>query len=113
MPQLEIHHADGNVSYAQLSPDKPALVGSAPKCDVILKSSDVRSIHCRIIWREDRWRLEVAADAGSVYLKDKLVKAGTIQSGDVITIGEHRIYLDDARKAGAAPVPAALSPFHD
>jgi outer membrane protein assembly factor BamB len=100
MPQLEIHHADGNVTYAELSQQKPLLIGSTSNCDVVLSDPEVKRVHCRIVWRDARWRLEVAADAGTVQLGDKHVKAGTVRSGDVIGIAGCRIYLDEG--AGAA-----------
>ena len=104
MPQLEIHHADGNVTYADLTQDKPLMVGSAPTCDIVLADPEVKRVHCRMVWRPDRgeWRVEVAADAGSVQLGSKHVKAGTIRSGDVIGIANCRIYVDEAQPAPAS-----------
>jgi outer membrane protein assembly factor BamB len=98
MPQLEIHHADGNVTYAELTQDKPLMVGSASNCDVVLSDPAVKRVHCRLLWRPDRseWRVEVAADAGGVQLGGKAVKAGTIRAGDVIGVANCRIYVDDA-----------------
>ncbi len=105
MPQLEIHHEDGNVTYAELSPSKPLMVGSAANCDIVLASPDVKRVHCRIVHRDGRWRVEVAADAGSVQLGDKSVKAGTIRGGDVLGIAGFRIYMDDATAAAPAAEP--------
>jgi outer membrane protein assembly factor BamB len=107
MPQLEIQHANGNVSYAELTEAKPLLIGSGPNCDIVLKSPEVKRIHCRIVARDGRWRLEVATDAAGVRLGDKVVKAGTVQSGDVLEIGDAKIYIDSA--AAAAAEPAAMA----
>ena len=94
MSQLEIHHADGNVTYAELSQEKPLLIGSGTNCDVVLTGPEVKRIHCRIVWREDRWRIEVAADAEGVRVGNKVVKAGTVRPGDIIGIAGCRIYMD-------------------
>jgi len=99
MPQLEIHHADGNVTYAQLTSEKPLMVGSGANCDVVLSDPGVKRVHCRLVCRDDRWRVEVAADAGTVQLGGKQVKAGTIRSGDVLGIGSCRIYVDEGKSA--------------
>jgi outer membrane protein assembly factor BamB/pSer/pThr/pTyr-binding forkhead associated (FHA) protein len=104
MPQLEIHHADGNVTYAELQQEKPLLIGSMPNCDVVLRDPSVKRVHCRIVWRDNRWRVEVAADAGTVRIGDKHVKAGTVRTGDVIGIAGYRIYMD-AGAEDARPVP--------
>jgi outer membrane protein assembly factor BamB len=111
MPQLEIHHSDGNVTYAELTRDKPLMVGSGSNCDIVLADSDVKRVHCRILWRSDRseWRVEVAADAGGVQLGGKFVKAGTIRSGDVIGISNCRIYIDDAQPAQPSSVSDLMS----
>jgi outer membrane protein assembly factor BamB len=108
MPQLEIHHADGNVTYSELSQQKPVMVGSGQNCDVVLTDPSVKRVHCRIVWRADKgeWRVEVAADAGGVTLGGRSVKAGSLRSGDVVGIGNCRLYMDDA---GAAARPASLS----
>jgi outer membrane protein assembly factor BamB len=104
MPQLEIHHADGNVTYAELTQVKPLMVGSGANCDVVLSDPAVKKVHCRLLWRPDRaeWRVEVAADAGGVQLGGRAVKAGTIRSGDVIGVASCRIYVDDAQAAKAS-----------
>lgn len=101
MPQLEIHHADGNITYAELSQQKPLMIGSGANCDIVLSDPGVKRIHCRLVWRDDRaeWRVEVAADAGGVSLGGRSVKAGSIRSGDVLGIASCRIYMDDAKQA--------------
>lgn len=111
MPQLEIHHADGNVTYAELTHDKPLMVGSGSNCDVVLSDPAVKRVHCRLVWRPDRseWRVEVAADAGGVQLGGRTVKAGTIRSGDVIGIASCRIYMDEQQPAVAASEPDEFS----
>ena len=54
MPQLEIHHADGNVTYAELTQQKPLMVGSGTNCDIVLSDPGVKRVHCRIVWRADK-----------------------------------------------------------
>jgi outer membrane protein assembly factor BamB len=112
MPQLEIHHADGNVTYAELTQDKPLMVGTGSNCDVVLADPEVKRVHCRIVWRPDRseWRVEVAADAGGVQLGGRVVKAGTIRSGDVIGISNCRIYVDDAQSAKSLAAADEMPP---
>jgi outer membrane protein assembly factor BamB len=110
MPQLEIHHADGNVTYAELTEQKPVMVGSGQNCDIVLSDPSVKRVHCRIVWRADKgeWRVEVAADAGGVTLGGRSVKAGSIHSGDVVGIGSCRLYLDDAQGAKPSSVSAEI-----
>ena len=62
------------------------MIGSGPNCDVVLNAPDIKRIHCRIVWRGDRWRIEVAEGAGGVMLKNQPVKAGTLKAGDTVSL---------------------------
>lgn len=99
--QLETHHPDGTVSHTPLTNARPLLIGSASNCDLVLRGADIKRVHCRILWKDDRWRVEVSKDAGTIKLGDRVIQGGRIHPGDVLGIGGYRIYVDDG--SGAHP----------
>jgi outer membrane protein assembly factor BamB len=89
------------------------LIGSGQNCDVVLRSPEVKRVHCRLVSRDGRWRIEVATDAAGVRLGDKVVKAGTISSGDILEIGDAKIYVDAAAAVadGQGESAPAMNPY--
>ncbi len=110
MTQLQVYDAAGNVRYLPLPTNKPVLVGTSPKCDVVLGGEGINRVHCRIVWREGSWRVEVATDAPGVLLGGRSVMAAKLRPGDEIGIGPCRIILEEVAEGGPEFGPVAEEP---
>ena len=58
MATLEVHDGKGKVEYVSIPREGTALIGSDPKCDVVLSGPGVLPIHARLRWKRGRWKVE-------------------------------------------------------
>jgi outer membrane protein assembly factor BamB len=103
MATLEVHDARGRVEFVTISQDSTALIGSDPKCDVVLPGPEILPIHGRLRWKRGRLKVEATPEAYSVEVNGHKVVSSKLHQGDEIRVGTFRIFLLNAGD-GAADV---------
>lgn len=93
MATLEVHDSRGRVAYVTISREHPALIGSDPKCDVVISDPKVLPFHGRLRWKTDRFKAEAFPEARSLDLNGKKVVSASFRRGDEIVIGGYRIFM--------------------
>ena len=51
MATLEVHDGRGRVERVAIARDHPVMLGSSPKCDIVLEGDGVLPFHGRIRWK--------------------------------------------------------------
>ena len=54
MATLEVHDGQGQVERLVITRDRTAMIGSSPKCDVVLKGEGILPFHGRIRWQPQK-----------------------------------------------------------
>jgi outer membrane protein assembly factor BamB len=93
MATLEIHDDRGRVERVTISRKQPALFGSSPKCEIVLKGPGVLPFHGRIRWKMHRFKVDAAPEAGSIERNGKKVTTASFRIGDEIRVGPFRIFM--------------------
>ncbi|HEU5118109.1 MAG TPA: FHA domain-containing protein, partial [Isosphaeraceae bacterium] len=110
MATLEVHDGKGRVEYVTISRSHPALIGSDPKCDVVVKDPAVLGFHGRMRWKGDRFKVEAFPEARSLDVNGKKVVSTSFRQGDELAIGNVRVFLvDDTDSDGAGVAPQKAS----
>jgi outer membrane protein assembly factor BamB len=107
MAMLEVHDGRGRVAYVTVARDHPVLIGSDPKCDVVLDDPRAQAFHARLRWKGDHFKAEAFPEARAVDLNGRRVPAGQFRQGDEIQIGGYRIFLVGDEPAAAAAASKA------
>ena len=102
MATLEVRDGRGNVEFVTVSLEHPALVGSDPKCDVVVADPSALPYHARLRWKGRRFKVEAFPDAKSVAINGESVPSGRFGKGDEIVIGDCKILLVEADEAPSA-----------
>lgn len=117
MATLELHDGQGGVEYVAIARDGTALIGSDPKCDVVLDAAVARPIHARLRWSKGRLKIEATPDARALDLNGRKVAASRLRQGDELRIGRYRLFLLNLGDGAAAEIektqvrtPPAASP---
>jgi outer membrane protein assembly factor BamB len=112
MAILEVHDGRGRVDYITISHDHTALLGSDPKCDIVLSDPKIQPFHGRLRWKGGKFKAEAFPEAQAIEVNGKRVVAASFRKGDEIKIGPYRIFLqslddspgaDDRTREQAAP----------
>ncbi|HEV3164513.1 MAG TPA: PQQ-binding-like beta-propeller repeat protein, partial [Isosphaeraceae bacterium] len=113
MATLEIHDDAGRVQRVSITRDHPALFGSSPECDIILKGSGILPVHGRIRFKGGRYKVDAAPEAQSIERNGKPIASGSFRIGDEVRLGPFRIFMvnpDDGpldEKTRVMPQPTA------
>ena len=101
MATLEIHDGRGRVEFVTVSLEHPALIGSDPKCDVVVSDPSVLPYHARLRWRKGRFKVEAFPDAKTVEVNGQKAPTGRFGKGDELIVGGHKLFLVEADDAPA------------
>ena len=93
MATLEVHDGRGKVSYVTITREHPALIGSDPKCDVVVADAKAIPFHGRLRWKTDRFKVEAFPEARSLDLNGQKVVSASFRRGDELVIGAYRIFM--------------------
>jgi outer membrane protein assembly factor BamB/outer membrane protein assembly factor BamD (BamD/ComL family) len=109
MATLEVHDGRGRVEHITISRGNPALIGSDPKCDVVINDSRVKAFHGRLRWKSDHFKVEATPEARFLDVNGRKVVSASFRQGDAIQLGGYKLLLlseDDApvERRGAAAV---------
>ncbi|MEW4567084.1 PQQ-binding-like beta-propeller repeat protein [Tautonia sp. JC769] len=93
MATLEIHDGKGRVEYLTISPSQQVLIGSDPKCDIVIQDREAMPFHGRLRWKNDRYKVEATPEASTVEVDGKRVVSSSFRQGSELRIGKARIFL--------------------
>ncbi len=118
MATLEVHDGHGGVEYVNIAPQSASLIGTDPKCDVVLNGAGVLPIHARLRWKRGRLKVDVTPGAPPLVVNDKRMLSTKLQQGDEIQIGACRIFVlsidgepvEDEKTVVQTPPRAAAAP---
>lgn len=108
MATLEVHDDRGSVEQVSIAPEGTALIGSDPKCDVVLVGPEILPIHARLRWKKGRLKVEATPDAYAVEVNGKKVVASKLHPGDEIRIGGFRVFLMNLGKRPTEGEPTRI-----
>lgn len=93
MATLEIHDGKGRVEYLTISPNHQILIGSDPKCDIVIEDVEAMPFHGRLRWKTDRYKVEATPEARTLEVDGKKVVSSSFRQGSELRIGKARIFL--------------------
>lgn len=95
MAILEVHDVQGRVERVALSREQPFLIGSSPKCDVVLAGDRILPIHGRLLWnaQKNRFKVDASPDAQYLVVNGHKMSSSSLRPGDEIEIHGHRMFL--------------------
>jgi len=70
------------------------LVGRHPACDVVVADPSVSRRHAQLTFRDGVWMLQDLASTNGTTVNGKPVGRITLQTGDVILLGNQAIQID-------------------
>lgn len=108
MATLEVHDGRGRVEYVSIAQEGTSLIGSDPKCDVVLAGPDVRPVHARLRWKRGRLKVEATPDAQAIDVNGERVVLARLRQGDEIRIGARRIFLLNLGQGAADAEPTRV-----
>lgn len=100
MATLEVHDGKGRVEYVTISRKHPALIGTDPKCDVVVSDPSALPFHGRLRWKTDRFKVEAFPEARALDVNGKKVVSSSFRQGDELAIGNYRLFLTDDSDTG-------------
>jgi hypothetical protein len=116
MAILEVHDGDGRVERVTISRDQTTMLGSSPKCEVVLNGPGIHPFHGRLRWKSPpgRFKVDASPEAGYLLVNGTKMTASSVRQGDEIQIGNCRIFMisdsdEPAAKAGGGE-RATMSP---
>ena len=84
-----------------------ATIGRLPDNTLIIDNPAVSGHHARVFLEGDRYIVEDLRSKNGTYVNEKHVLRATLQNGDVLLVGKHRLVFDeaaDAESVAARPV---------
>lgn len=93
MATLEIHDGKGRVEYLTITRDQQVLVGSDPKCDIVVNDPAALPFHGRIRWKADRYKIEATPEARTIEVDGKKLVSSSFRQGSELRVGKVRIFL--------------------
>ena len=122
MATLEVHHGHGRVERVSVARDQTILIGSSPKCDIILSGTGVLPFHGRLRWKVNRFKADASPDAQYLVINGHKMAASSFHQGDEIEIGPNRIFMiqveedlpsDEPTRVQSPPIAARSRPRED
>jgi outer membrane protein assembly factor BamB len=117
MATIEVHYEHGRVERLAITRDQTILIGSSPKCDIILKGEGVYPFHGRLRWKTNRFKADASPDAEFLYINGHKMASSSFRQGDEMEIGPNRIFMiqveedlprDDKTRIQPAPPASAM-----
>src|SRR5437764_1162259 len=93
MATLEVHDGQGRVQRVEVARDQTVLLGSSPKCDVVLSGDGVLPFHARLRWKSTRYKVDASPDARFLLINGQKLAASSFRQGDELEIGPCRIFM--------------------
>ncbi|QDV37046.1 outer membrane protein assembly factor BamB family protein [Tautonia plasticadhaerens] len=93
MATLEIHDGKGRVEYLTITRDQQVLIGSDPKCDIVLGDPSALPFHGRLRWKTDRYKIEATPEARAIEVDGKKVVSSSFRQGSELRVGKARVFL--------------------
>lgn len=116
MPRIALELALAGAPARRLVFDKPeVIIGRANTADVVLDGDQISRSHCRLSFKEGRWRLADMGSANGVYLDRGgrgapfLARNDVVVSGDHMYLGRYRLRVD-LEGAESSPDPTLPEP---
>jgi type II secretory pathway predicted ATPase ExeA len=106
--RLEVLYKDQLVAEYRLAPGK-TIIGRTSDNDVQIQSRFVSRHHAQVVSDQKQSFVEDLNSTNGVFIRSHRVKHQTLEDGDVIQIGEHKLLYRDMRGAS----PQALPPEDD
>ena len=103
MATLEVHDSRGRVRVVTVSADQPTIIGTDPRCQIVLTEAEAKAQHARLRRKNERWIVEAYPDAKEVSVNGTKMPAASLRQGDEIQIGGTRIFLISETDAPAKP----------
>lgn len=109
MATLEVHDGRGQVERLIITRDRTAMIGSSPKCDVVLNGEGILPFHGRIRWQPQKrnFKVDASPEAKFLLVNGHKMSNSSFRQGDEIQIGDCRVFMirdeDDCGPAPAAP----------
>lgn len=88
-------------------------IGRLPDNIVVIDNPTVSSHHARLFRDGDRFVIEDLASTNGTYVNERLVARHTLQDGDVVLVGKHKLVFDEHGTAVAEEAMPALSGLQD
>ena len=110
MATLEIHDGQGRVEYLTIGRDQQVLLGSDPKCDIVIGDPAAVPFHARIRWRGSRYKIEATPDAQALEVDGKRVVSSSFRQGSELKIGKARVFLITPDDGPADPETTKVRP---
>jgi hypothetical protein len=88
----------------------PITIGRAPDNSIAIDNLAVSTHHARIEIEQGRLVLDDPGSLNGTFVNGQRVKRTTLKDGDVVSIGKHSIYIDEADKT-ELPRRAAMIPL--
>jgi outer membrane protein assembly factor BamB len=86
------------------------MIGSDPKCDVVVNDPRVLAFHGRLRWKHDHFKVEATPEARFLDVNGRKIVSASFREGDEISLGSHRIVLLSEDDAPVQRGRAAASP---
>ena len=103
MARLEVLYRDQLVGEYRIGSGK-TIIGRTPDNDVQIQSRFISRHHAQVVSDQSHSVLEDLNSTNGVFIRSQRVKHQTLQDGDIIQIGEHKLLYRDMR--GSALVAA-------
>jgi general secretion pathway protein A len=105
MARLEVLYRDQLVGEYRIGAGK-TIIGRTPDNDVQIQSRFISRHHAQVVSDQSHSVLEDLNSTNGVFIRSQRVKHQTLQDGDVIQIGEHKLLYRDMR--GSMPALIAV-----
>ncbi len=90
---------------------RPIRVGKSADAELQLKAPAVSRMHCRLVPRDNGWRVEDQNSTNGLFVNGRRVKGHNLLSGDRVQIGDFELqYHTDQLAAAAAGLTATATP---
>lgn len=108
MPVLVVKF-EGSVLQNVAVSDGPITIGRTPDNSIAIDNLAISTRHARIEVQQGRMILDDQGSLNGTFVNGQRVKRAALKDGDVISLGKHSIYVDEADRTGV-PRGAAARP---
>jgi ABC transport system ATP-binding/permease protein len=92
-------------------PASGATIGSTAESDIVIPATFLSPLHAYVSWRGDAWQVDSLSAGGSVLLRGKAVRSGSVAPGDVFRLADgvgNFVTVNMPRTGRARPREGAL-----
>lgn len=108
MATLEVHDGQGRVERVVIAHDQQAMIGSSPKCEIVLAGDRIFPFHGRLRWQPKKkcFKIDASPDAQFLLVNGHKMASSSLHQGDEIEVGPYRIFLINDADQDPPPPPA-------